>query len=191
MIVSAPKLDVQIKQGDSNVLLVELLDSRSISQKEATFCLLDQRTFECKWSTVQALAGYKTSGHKIELFYFLCNSWLDRALAAVKKREILTDWWGNEGWEKLRKFTGDQRAEHLSKRFRDELGYQFVVPWPIYQRKSGGGVVMYYMIHATDHPAATALMARAYNKAVHPKESAKQLSLEVAPIIRQSEGALQ
>ncbi len=116
VIVSAPKLDVQIKQGDSNVLLVELLDSRSISQKEATFCLLDQRTFECKWSTVQALAGYKTSGHKIELFYFLCNSWLDRALAAVKKREILTDWWGNEGWEKLRKFTGDQRAEHLSKR---------------------------------------------------------------------------
>ncbi|MCI0720645.1 MAG: hypothetical protein L0338_17005 [Acidobacteria bacterium] len=84
-----------------------------------------------------------------------------------------------------------ERSTYRNALVRDELGYQFVVPWPIYQRKSGGGVVMYYMIHATDHPAATALMARAYNKAVHPKESAKQLSLEVAPIIRQSEGALQ
>ena len=37
---------------------------------------------------------------------------------------------------------------------------------------------MYYMIHATDHPAAPKLMSRAYEKAVKPKEPYKQLILE-------------
>jgi hypothetical protein len=34
------------------------------------------------------------------------------------------------------------------------------------------------MIHATDHPAAPELMLRAYQKAVKPKESYEQLSME-------------
>jgi hypothetical protein len=37
---------------------------------------------------------------------------------------------------------------------------------------------MYYMIHATDHLKAPALMARAYNKAGLPKESPEQLKIE-------------
>jgi hypothetical protein len=38
---------------------------------------------------------------------------------------------------------------------------------------------MYYMIHATDHPVAPELMLRAYQKAVKPKESYEQLSMEL------------
>ena len=38
---------------------------------------------------------------------------------------------------------------------------------------------MYYMIHATDHPAAPELMLRAYRKAVKQKESYEQLSMEL------------
>ena len=38
---------------------------------------------------------------------------------------------------------------------------------------------MYYMIHATDHPLAPGLMARAYKKAVFPKEPIEQLRLEL------------
>ena len=34
---------------------------------------------------------------------------------------------------------------------------------------------MYYMIHATDHPEAPHLMARAYDKAIQPKETPEQL----------------
>ena len=36
---------------------------------------------------------------------------------------------------------------------------------------------MYYMIHATDHPEAPALMNRAYHKAVTPIEPAEQMAL--------------
>jgi hypothetical protein len=41
---------------------------------------------------------------------------------------------------------------------------------------------MYFMIHATDHPDAPHLMARAYDKAVQPKETPEQLGFpEMAP----------
>ena len=43
--------DVQIYRGDFNVRFHELLNSGVIKDKEATFCLLDQRTFECQWIT--------------------------------------------------------------------------------------------------------------------------------------------
>ncbi len=48
--------------------------------------------------------------------------------------------------------------------------------WPIYERH-GGGRVMYYMIHATDHPEAPNLMNRAYHKAVMPIKTAEQMAL--------------
>ena len=42
---------------------------------------------------------------------------------------------------------------------------------------TGGGRVMYYMIHATDHSEAPNLMNRAYHKAVMPIETAEQMAL--------------
>jgi len=57
------------------------------------------------------------------------------------------------------------------------------MPWAVYSRKFGGSL-MYFMIHATDHPVAPGLMSRAYNKAVSPPETHEQLALDmgVTPI---------
>jgi three-Cys-motif partner protein len=174
-----PKRVVHIKQGDFNSLVLDLLASGVVKQKEATFCLLDQRTFECTWATVKALAEYKTVGHKIELFYFLQNSWFRRADAALKDRARIEAWWGRKDWSRLSDATDDGRRDAFVARFKDELGYESVMPWPIYERR-GGGRIMYYMIHATDHPAAPGLMSRSYGRAVLPKEPlAEQLRLEL------------
>lgn len=64
----------------------------------------------------------------------------------------------------------------LCKRFRDELKYVSAKPWPIYERQNGGKI-MYFMIHATDHPEAPKLMSRAYGRAVLPAEPVEQLNL--------------
>ena len=168
-----PKRTIDVTRGDFNILVADLLESASIRQKEATFCLLDQRTFECHWSTVRALAEYKTSGHKIELFYFLPNSWLDRSLGTYKYIG-----WGREDWQELRQMGLYKRVEVFRRRFKKELGYRSVKPWPIFERQDGGGTLMYHMIHATDHPEAPSLMSRAYKKAVLPKESQEQLEFE-------------
>jgi three-Cys-motif partner protein len=156
----------------------EVLRSGCIKQKEATFCLLDQRTFECHWSTLKVLSQYKTGqSNKIELFYFLAIGWLGRALAAVQNEKILEDWWGRSDWSQLLTMRDLQRVEVFIDRFKKELGYKSVKPWPIFERQNGGRV-MYYMIHATDHEEAPALMSRAYERAIQPKESPEQIFFE-------------
>lgn len=164
-----PRRDVKIRHGDFNELLPSLLASGVIRDREATFALLDQRTFECEWRTVEALARHKPKTRpKIELFYFLASSWLDRALVATKDDARLTRWWGNDRFHMLRGLKVDQRAWLIADRFRKELGYASVKPWAIFEREGAEGKIMYHMLHATDHPEAPGLMARAYNGVLQP-----------------------
>jgi hypothetical protein len=112
------------------------------------------------------------------LFYFLPNKWLPRSLAGLTKNpETARRWWGRDDWKTLGKLTTRQRAERFTERFQDELGYASVRHWPISERKAGGGSVMYFMIHATDHPEAPVLMRRAFEHAVDPTKPVEQLEL--------------
>ena len=163
---SRPKRTISIQKGDFNAEVLKLLQSETIKPREATFCLLDQRTFECRWETVKALAQYKTP--KIELFYFLPNLWLDRALSALKDRAVFNGWWGRpDDFHSIREMNQTRRMLLVLERFRSELGYLSAKAWPILERR-GSGHIMYYMIHATDHPAAPLLMGRAYRAVVAP-----------------------
>lgn len=174
-----PKRKVVIYPGDFNTNIATMLKEYPIPDKEATFCLLDQRTFECDWATVKLLATHKQGGNKIELFYFFPEGWIDRSIEAVKrnKNEKLERWWGACDWLQLRKTQGAVRAQLVAKRFRTELNYRYAYPFAIYEKEAECGRVMYYMIHASDHPEAPALMSRAYGKALDLAERPQQLDL--------------
>ncbi|MFL6210933.1 MAG: three-Cys-motif partner protein TcmP [Pyrinomonadaceae bacterium] len=171
--------DINIYPGDFNENVHNLLTSGSITQKEATFCLLDQWTTQCHWSSLQALANYKEAGNnKIELFYFLAVGWLGRTIAGTtQNKQKLRDWWGGDDWEQLRGVRKYKQADIIAQRFKKEFGYKSVKSWPIFERPEKGGKIMYYMIHATDHPEAPRLMARAYDRAVFT-EPYEQLQME-------------
>jgi three-Cys-motif partner protein len=179
---------IHVEQGDFNSLVGELLRSVPFSQREAVFCLLDQRTFECHWATLEVLARYKTTGYKIELLYFLPVAWLGRALANQQALPVIRQWWGRDDWERLRQMGQWERKELVVQRFKEELGYWSVKGWPIYATPQGGRT-MYYLIHATDHPEAPSLMARAYTHTTLPKETPEQLQLEFGLIGRRGRGA--
>jgi three-Cys-motif partner protein len=167
--------EIIVRRGDSNELIPQLLRAKVIAAREATFCLLDQQTFECHWNTVVQLAKYKPAGvAKIELFYFLAAGWFRRAVTAVRRRGVLEKWWGRQDWEKLKKMTAREVLDEMLGRFRFELLYSIVKPWPILDRN---GRDMYYMIHATDHEAAPGLMARAYEDALGPTRPTEQITL--------------
>jgi len=160
---------VEIHQGDFNARVGHILASAGITEKEATFALLDQRTFECDWATVEKLARFKQWGTKIELFYFLANGWLERALSGQKDLDKLARWWGRDDWGQLKAMSREQRRDAIVERMRTDLGYKSVKAYPIYERDDGGGI-MYYMIHATDHPEGPVQMSRAYRAAVRADE---------------------
>lgn len=173
--------DINIFHGDFNAKVDEILENSAITEKEATFCLLDQRTFECDWQTVVKLARFKAAGHKIELFYFLANGWLERALSGQKDLDKLARWWGRDDWPLLKDMSREERRDIMASRLRTDFDYKSVKPWPIYKRE-GGGAIMYYMIHATDHPDAPMQMSRAYRDTVYPLERPEQMGLFTAPI---------
>lgn len=176
------KRTIEIYPGDFNQQVDSILSSGKITEKEATFALLDQRTFECNWRTVQKLAEHKKQSNKIELFYFLAVKWLHRSLAGtgLPGADKVTAWWGNEGWRQLAQLSQDQIRDMVRDRFLNELGYQYAFAWPIWEQEAAGGSVMYYMIHATDHDEAPKLMWRAYNQAVAPVRPPDQFTLDLA-----------
>lgn len=174
-----PKRKIEIYPGDFNCNIHMMLATNPIRDKEPTFCLLDQRTRECDWSSVELLARHKRGGHKIELFYFFPEGWINRSISELEKDkdEKLQKWWGNPNWVEVLKRHGVARAQFVCNRFKAELGYRYAYPFPIYEKKDKGGKVMYYMIHASDHEEAPALMWRAYGKALEKKETDEQLEL--------------
>jgi len=163
------KRTTEIYSGDFNSQIDTILNTGIIKETEAAFALLDQRTFECHWSTVQKLSQHKKAGNKIELFYFVAVKWLHRSFAGTSTEQgsgEIDAWWGGPGWNSLKQSSQFNIAKAFTKRFETELGYRFAVPHPIYGKENGRGGIMYYMVHATDHPAAPRLMSRAYNQAV-------------------------
>lgn len=169
---------VEVVPGDFNETVNTILSSGKITQKEATFCLLDQRTFECHWDTLVKLAQYKQApNNKIELLYFLGVGWLHRAFSGLKNKEIAEKWWGRSDWEALLSMSCWDISDLVRRRFEQELGYKFAAAYPIFDQEEGNKV-MYYMIHASDHDDAPALMVRAHAKAVRalPKEVQQELA---------------
>lgn len=155
---------IQVLPGDFNVTIDKILGAGGITQKEATFCLVDQHTFECHWSTLEKLAAYKKRPErKIEILYFLGVGWIHRAFSGIKHEEKMEAWWGNPGWRDLKAKSSLEIAEIVRSRMQAELGYQFSAAYPIYDKDNR---VMYYMIHVSDHDEAPALMVRAHTKAV-------------------------
>jgi three-Cys-motif partner protein len=173
-----PKRSILVDQGDANSLIRDLLKSNSIRQKEATFCLLDQRNIECEWATLTALSRYKKVPPKLEILYFLPSAWLNRALINRRDKSRTQKWWGREDWKGVERMPSANRMELFKERFRNELGYRWVEAWPIFKNNSRSQI-MYYMIHATDHRVAPYLMQRAYRKALGPPESVEAVQMDI------------
>ncbi len=156
---------INVLEGDFNKTINQVLASGDVTEKTATFALLDQRTFECQWDTVRRISEFKKD-RKIEIFYFFATGWIDRSIKAVSTPETkqkVERWWGKPDWENLCGMDSTERAYLLTDRFKKELGYEFAHPFAIHNHFRGGRT-MYHMIHATDHSDAPPLMLRAYRK---------------------------
>lgn len=156
---------VHVHSGDTNSTLPKFLEENPISEKEATFCLLDQRTKECDWETVETVARHKSVGNKIEIFYFLAQGWVDRVLTdklGEGNVEKVIKWLGSENWKEFKRMDTHQRAKFFTQRFLDVYDYKFSRAYPIYEHGAEGRI-MFWLIHASDHERAPALMDAAYS----------------------------
>jgi three-Cys-motif partner protein len=155
---------VVVTEGDCNIEIPKYLRQHPIKPKRATFALLDQRTHECSWDLVRTLANHKVEGTKVELFYFLAQGWMNRSVKSAKTPEKFDEieaWWGRSDWRDFMELKSFERAGVLEKRFKEDLGYRHSKAFPMKQR-GNDGTIMFWLIHASDHPRAIPLMAGAY-----------------------------
>ena len=138
-----PKRYIELLETDFNKSVHRVLSSGKVGDRVATFCLLDQRTFECDWATVAALAKAKKT-EKIEIMYFVPTGWFERAVAGLKRDKVarMEKWWGNSDWKPLLKMNNAARAMAFCEKLKKDLGYKYVTPWPIYERERGIGRIM-------------------------------------------------
>lgn len=154
---------VYVMEGDFNVTVKSILWGGRLTRKGAIFALLDQRSTECHWATVRALAA-RAGATKIELLYFLGTSWIHRVLmSSVREAKLheIDRWWGGRGWIDLKELTQAEIVKTVADRFAQELGYKFVKPYPIFMEEKGSKVA-FHLIHASDHPEAPKLMDRSF-----------------------------
>ena len=150
----------KIYEGDANAKIDSMLSDAPISAKIPCFCLIDQRTLECDWKTIQKIAEFKQEGMKIEILYFLAEGWLNRSWKSRKDTRARI-WWGRDDYLRFLDQRPVDRANELCDRFKEELAYEYAEPWAIYKHGSTGRT-MYYLIHASDHGDARRLMSEAY-----------------------------
>jgi three-Cys-motif partner protein len=181
MVASQPKISgrrVILHNGNFNNWVDEILQSELITDKKATFALLDQRTTECQWGTVRKLSEKKKGDTKIELFYFFPTGWIHRTISASEDHQALDAWWGDKGWCALKDISQSDAAMKMADKIRS-LGYRDVKMWPICSKDGGAGRTMYHMIHATDHLEAPKLMYRAYKDLIGGVTENTQIPLQL------------
>lgn len=166
--------------GDFNKLIVDHLDNDDIRKDKPCFAFLDPNSTQLSWETVEALARYKADCNppetcRIEL-WILFNT--DQALMRLMPKNgkdpqtaTLNRWMGEESaWCDL--YEGNKSPGAFASRYADrlmnKLGYRLARSLPILDPLTGRR--QYYMIHASDHPAAHDFMRWAAKKA-HPAGS--------------------
>ncbi len=160
---------VHLYEGDFNDEIVRLLDEGLVLRDKPCFAFLDPNSTELAWSTVERLAGYKEpvappGTCKVEL-WILFNTHqafgrlVDRQSSPTyelsgRAKALDRVMGSRDAWWQLYKDGAhiNAFARRYADRLRDELGYGFAHPQLISDPTTGAP--QYFMIHASDHPAA-------------------------------------
>jgi len=174
--------------GDFNALIREDMTSELIPRERPCFAFLDPNSTQLDWTTIEAMSQYKTfvpnpdkpkRPHqcKVELWILLNTH---QALLRLRERTRKAGYetspsaltmdrvmGGRDAWEQYldEPQRGPAFLVHLFERsLSDRLGYRAARSHVILDPESHRP--QYYMVHASDHPAAFSFMRFAHRAAV-------------------------
>lgn len=156
-----------VRPGDCNAEIAGDLDAGVVAQERPCFAFLDPNGTELAWSTLVKLATWKTDiappeRCKVELWILLNTHQVLARLMPKKKPpsvDVMDRWFGErDAWWDL--YQDRSPLPLFAQRYADRLqglGYGAAVPRLISDPKTKRPV--YYMVHASDHPAAHSFMS--------------------------------
>jgi three-Cys-motif partner protein len=144
-----PDKRAEVIVGDVNVELPRLI--RRLPRRSPTFVLLDTEGIEPAWTTLQAIAPWKTE--------LLINFPLGMGIKRNHKSDKVTRYFGTDEWSRIwQAHPGESRQLlDLYKQRLYDLGYKF--PSALDKLiKTTGGQHLYYLIHVSKVEAAKKIM---------------------------------
>lgn len=174
-----PNRDLKVLGGDCNELIPGELDRLAPFNRVPTFAFIDPNGMEAEWRTLKALARFK-EGHrwKAEILYYFAPPMFTRVLP-VDGQPVRDDnaakidrLYGTEDWRFIYEARlckdiepWQARQEYLNLmrwRMENALGYEWTLPIEVRNER---GIVIYYMVFATDHEAGERIMGSVYAQA--------------------------
>lgn len=173
-----PDREFTVHAGDCNVMIPDVLVDLADVAWAPTFAFVDPDGMEAAWTTLDAIAHFRRGKTKAELWLLFAAPQFARLLRVdggeVRDEDIVVidrlfgthDWWNiyearlvgqvepaaaREGYLNLMRW-----------RLESDLGYRWTHPLEIRNER---GLIIYYMIFATDHAAGTEIMSDLYARA--------------------------
>lgn len=177
---SYPDRDIQVIPGDCNIEIDGVLASLKPWSAEPTFAFIDPTGPDYRWTTLQALASFRTrSPYKAELWLLFPAGMFIRMLrvdgGTVRQEDAarISAMFGTNEWQEIYNGRlsnhlggGAAREEYVNlMRWRLErvLGYRFTHAFDVREER---GHSIYHMIFATDNDAGNEIMTYLYQKAL-------------------------
>jgi three-Cys-motif partner protein len=193
LLADYPGRDIQVISGDCNHSITRSLASLRWYNWAPTFAFVDPNGPDIHWSTLEALARFKSprSKTKVEIWMLLAAGLFIRSLpttGAVRERprRKLTAMYGTGQWEAIYEArvaghlsAGEAREEYVNLmrwRLQHVLGYRRTHPLEVFNEQ---GSSMYHMIFATDSPAGDRIMTDLYSKAANEFPAMRRQALDV------------
>ena len=177
--VDFPDRQFEVHGGDCNTQIPSALDALSDLSWAPTFAFIDPNGMEAAWTTLEAIARFRESRKtKVELWLLFAVPQFSRLLRVdgteVRSEDVETinRLFGTEQWQAIYQARlnetiepSEAREEYLNLlrwRLENVLGYRWTHPLEVRNER---GVIIYYMVFATDHPAGTKIMSDLYGAA--------------------------
>ena len=174
-----PGRDVVIHAGDVHQALPSALAELHRYRWAPTFAFVDPDGIEARWELLQALADHRAGDKKVELFLLLASSQIGRVVNGALDTEHraraegqITALFGCDQWRPILqarqggRLDAEQARDELTNlmrwRLEKDLGYAYTHTLRL---TNTGGVPLYDMVFATDHPAGDRIMKSVYNTA--------------------------
>lgn len=160
---------MHLRVGDFNQLVLQDLADETFPRSRPLFAMLDPNSTELEWSTIEALAAYKNfepgpkPDHpkqcKAELWILLNTHQVLLRLVKDHPGTIDKVMGGRKAWGDLIDKDNKVAGNLLAGRYAENLmGLGYVGARAQRIRDPQNGRTAYFMIHASDHPAAHSFM---------------------------------
>jgi three-Cys-motif partner protein len=140
-----------------------------------TFVFADQQAAEIRWDTLVKVAGFRRGPRKAELWVLMSPTMIVKGVAGTNGAAFaarVDALYGSTDWRRIRsaRDTGSITAEEyraemvnlLRWRLEHGLGYGLTARIPM---RMPGGLPIYDMVFATDHPVGNKIMTDLYRRA--------------------------